>query len=273
MDRYLFSSDLDGTLLNEEHQLSENTVQHVRALVNEGHIFVLNTGRPYQGMLHFKEQLNVDCPYVCDNGASIYWDNHPDFPVFFPTKKELVQELFGKLHDLLVCAMLTAHRKYYFQNRQFVPSFLVHIDEQTIIREGKIQEIVDEDILSITAHVKRERLKDFENVLRAYPSLRTRFWGEYDGICAFDIYSEHADKGLALTYLKEYFHMPPNHTLGFGDELNDAELLRHADYGIAMCNACEELKKLSDDITEKPHYEDGVCDYIFKFLENTRKKV
>ena len=267
MNRFIFSSDMDGTILNKEHTLSKDTIENIRSLVEKGHIFVLNTGRPYQGMIYFKNQLEIDCPYVCDNGASIYWDSHDDFPVFFTVKKETVKRLFSDLNDIIYCSLVTSHQKLFFQNRSLVPSFIIHIDEDTIIHEGLIKDIVNENILTITIHITKENLETFKKTISKYPSLRTRYWGEYNNICAFDVFSVNANKGLALDYLANYLHIDSFHSLGFGDDLNDLELIEHAGVGVAMKNACEELKAKSDDITFKPHYENGVCDYINKYLQ------
>lgn len=270
MNKYLFSSDMDGTILNLDHKLSESTIIKIKKLVNDGHIFTLNTGRPYQGMIYFKNKLEIDCPYVCDNGASIYWDNNPDFPIFFSIDKNTVINFFKEINDITYCAMVTSHKKYFFQNRPFVPSFIIHLDKDVIIKEGLIKDIVDEDILTMTVHVKKENLEEIKAILNKYPQLNSRYWGENNDICAFDIYSIKANKGKALDYLRDYLQIAPNHTVSFGDELNDLELIKHADIGVAMINACDELKRISDDITDKPHYEDGVLDYINKLIKNNK---
>lgn len=272
MDKYLFSTDMDGTILNSEHLLSENTIINIKKIVNDGHIFVLNTGRPYQGMINFKNQLNINCPYVCDNGSSIYWDNNPDFPIFFSIDKNIIKKLFTELNDILYCAMLNAHQIYYFQNKSLVPSFIIHINSDTKVYEGIIKDIINDDIVSITIHINKDFLDLFKQIMNKYPLLSYRYWGEYDGVCAVDIFKYNANKGTALDYLKNYLKIKPNHTIGFGDDLNDIELIKHADTGVAMINSCDELKKESDDITFKPHYEDGVCDYIFNYLEKQKRR-
>jgi len=57
-------------------------------------------------------------------------------------------------------------------------------------------------------------------------------------------------KGTALVFLARKFGIPIEHTIAVGDGLNDIEMLQIAGTGIAVANACDELKKVSDLVTD-----------------------
>src|SRR3569623_196556 len=69
----LIASDLDGTLLNEDGQLSPRTVAAVRAAVDAGFQMVLASGRPPRTMQPIADQLGLKNIAVASNGA-ILWD-------------------------------------------------------------------------------------------------------------------------------------------------------------------------------------------------------
>src|SRR5690349_19926282 len=68
----LIASDLDGTLLRHDGNLSPRTQQSVRAAVDAGYTVVLATGRPPRTMLPIAEQLGLKGLAVCSNGAILY---------------------------------------------------------------------------------------------------------------------------------------------------------------------------------------------------------
>ncbi|MBP5177318.1 MAG: HAD-IIB family hydrolase, partial [Clostridia bacterium] len=71
-DYRLIAVDIDGTLLSSQSVLTERTKFAVRRLIDRGMIFVLSTGRPYQGIRKFVDALNLnDMPYILYNGAMV----------------------------------------------------------------------------------------------------------------------------------------------------------------------------------------------------------
>ena len=52
----LLATDLDGTLLKDDKTISENTINKVHEMINEGHYFVVTTGRPFFRITKILEQ-------------------------------------------------------------------------------------------------------------------------------------------------------------------------------------------------------------------------
>mmetsp|Transcript_7854 Transcript_7854/g.9352 ORF Transcript_7854/g.9352 Transcript_7854/m.9352 type:complete len:205 (-) Transcript_7854:474-1088(-) len=69
--------DLDGTLLNKEHKVTEYTINVVRRLSANGVQIVIATGRSIATVYHIVSQLALDkpIPVVCFNGAKGLWVN------------------------------------------------------------------------------------------------------------------------------------------------------------------------------------------------------
>lgn len=63
---------MDGTLLNEKHEISETSLAFLRKLSNEGFLVILATGRSAPAVYHHVETLDLPrpLPVVCYNGAS-----------------------------------------------------------------------------------------------------------------------------------------------------------------------------------------------------------
>ena len=72
--RKLLATDLDGTLLKNDKTVSEFTINKVHEMINEGHYFVIATGRPFFRITKILNQLNIisDKIYcICNNGGLI----------------------------------------------------------------------------------------------------------------------------------------------------------------------------------------------------------
>ena len=72
-----------------------------------------------------------------------------------------------------------------------------------------------------------------------------------------EIIKKGMDKGLAIKKIVETLHMKMEDTIAFGDSMNDYEMLQVCNYGVAMKNACQELKASADNICESVE-NDGV---------------
>ncbi|WP_430132178.1 HAD family hydrolase [Priestia aryabhattai] len=66
------SIDLDGTLLNSQHEISEKNVKTLRDLHEQGHSIILNTGRAYADVIKLKAVQNMEVPIFCINGSILY---------------------------------------------------------------------------------------------------------------------------------------------------------------------------------------------------------
>ena len=64
-------SDLDGTLLNADHALSEYSKSVVRLLAEEGVHFMIATGRHHRDATQIKENLGVESYLITANGATV----------------------------------------------------------------------------------------------------------------------------------------------------------------------------------------------------------
>ena len=69
--KMLYVSDLDGTLLNKNGEISPANKQAIKEMAKEGIIPTIATGRMYEASRRFAEQLELDVPIITYNGALI----------------------------------------------------------------------------------------------------------------------------------------------------------------------------------------------------------
>ena len=94
--------DLDGTLLNSNHEISEFNMNVIEKLKREGVMVMISTGRLYSSLYKYKEKLNLDTPVICYNGAKVV-DGKNDETIFeVNLKEEIVKYIVetARKHDV-----------------------------------------------------------------------------------------------------------------------------------------------------------------------------
>ena len=71
----LIASDMDGTLLNNEHKIPEKNVELIKYAQNNNIEFVVATGRAYYEALPALEENNIVCDVISFNGGVVYNKN------------------------------------------------------------------------------------------------------------------------------------------------------------------------------------------------------
>ena len=67
-----FSIDLDGTLLNSNHQISSENFETLKQLKEQGHTIIINTGRAVEDVIKYNEIQSLELPIISINGTVLY---------------------------------------------------------------------------------------------------------------------------------------------------------------------------------------------------------
>ncbi len=239
--------DLDGTLLNSNHELDKITREYLIKIQEEGHKVVLCSGRSYSGMEQVAAQLKLDQfnGYVISyNGgeARNYKTKEKLFGNYFT--REQVEDIHmltakytenfvtyseGKIHSVTKNAMI--EKSAFIMNSEW--------DHEIIVPSPKI--VLQDHVEKITEVYKevKDLIKNYEkslNVFRSVPHL-------------IEITPFGSDKGHGIKKLIELAPELDREIIAFGDGENDITMLEYADRGIAMGNAMKTVKLVADEET------------------------
>src|SRR5690554_5130282 len=92
MDKYLIITDLDGTLLNSQHSISDFNLQQIERYQQQGGLFTIATGRINRSVEQYIKKLNLTIPIITYNGAQIY----------DPVDKKILYQKSFKVTDRLI---------------------------------------------------------------------------------------------------------------------------------------------------------------------------
>ncbi|MBR4719150.1 MAG: Cof-type HAD-IIB family hydrolase [Lachnospiraceae bacterium] len=269
MKRKILFTDLDGTLLNSEKNISPEDLEAIKQLTISGHKFVISTGRPLQSAVLISERYgwNDDGYYISSyNGGLIYDCGNKQTiirrPIPIPYVRHILDEAYkAGLHahtydDVNVVSERDTKEFRDYTKGIMVPGVVVE-DVVTYLKQEPIKVIV-------ISQKSRKLLEEF----RAYmtPWCKDKLTTVFSSPILLEFENPLSTKGFAVRYMCEHFNIPISDSIAVGDEENDISMIEAAGLGIAMSNATANTKAAADHITVNDNNHSGICEIINRFV-------
>ncbi len=263
----LIAIDLDGTLLDDRRNVSDETIAVLREADARGIRVVLCSGRAPTTIKRFYDILGLTGEQyaIGFNGAAVYENSKSELLRAIEIRRERAFEILRGIKDFHDCGTILYQYpgKVYFD--RLTPFMQDYLDSSRVEHEqGNLFEIVKTDLCKMLWKGTNENLHRLEAEIR--PILPTGMNLFYTDDTLLEITEHGATKGGGLEYLCKHLNIPLSQTIGFGDHENDIPLLETAGLGIAMKNAKPAVKATADHITRFDNNNDGVAEAIKQFV-------
>jgi Cof subfamily protein (haloacid dehalogenase superfamily) len=258
--------DMDGTLLNDEKNISDEDVQVLKALQEIGVIIGIATGRRYSFAKAVIERYGLDAVFFSNNGNAI-WEMSTDTLIDSTTiRKECLLDILkmGYEKDMhpvlhanyngyeLICEYDASYPGY---NGYVSPSTtnLLVIDDFALLPDSHVM------IMCYTGNMEKvQELKDridekYPDEIHTHITMSLKRIGPLLEVSHIEGTKWHA----ALKYA-ERCGIKQEEIIAIGDDSNDLEMIRYAGLGIAMKNALDFVKPMADLVTEYDNNQSGV---------------
>ena len=241
----LVATDMDGTLLNSNHEVSNRFFSLFKSLKKHNILFAAASGRPYYSIIEKLNPIKDDIIVVAENGGLIVKNEK----VLLSTSidKPSLAKITGILNtleriDVVFCTQKKAFIKSLDLDlikliTEFYPNYAVinTIDE------------IEEDIIKIALY-HNECSESF--LYPSFKDLGTNFDVKVSGLNWLDISENIANKGHAISKLQKDYNITREETLTFGDYNNDLTMLEQSKYSFAMENAHQNAKNTANYTTK-----------------------
>lgn len=266
----LIAVDVDGTLINDEHKITERTKKALIEAQKQGHKVVIVSGRSPQGVVDYARELEMDVyeSYISNQNGSIVTDMKTmETPIKHTMDLDLVREILRFSEDLDIDYMIYHYDKVYTNKPN-----TCKLDE-VVEKNFDVEVIIDPDLI--------ENI-DFEphNILMAQEPLRimepaTKIMDKFGDQTStmfsapyfFEIMPKNVSKGHSIHEIADLLGIDHENILAFGDQDNDVAMIQAAGTGVAMGNAIDSLKAIADDVT-LTNNEDGIAVYLEQHVLN-----
>jgi len=257
----LIVTDLDGSLLNDNKEISEDFWEVEKALHENGITFSVASGRPLHNIVMEFDAIKERTYFISDNGSYIVYRDEE--LLVLPLSKEIINEFVAVSRGIekVYPVLCSKHM-----------AFLEDDDEELLnvaLQYYQEYEIV-ERLEDVTEPVLKISMCDFGDPhTNSYPHFK-KYENDYKVAVAgtrwLDITGFDADKGKAVKRLQQKLGISYDETMVFGDYLNDLQLMKAGKYSFAMKNAQPEIIKAANFVTTFDNNEDGVVKTIKSFL-------
>lgn len=238
----LIALDMDGSLLNEEKEISPDNLQVLHRCLERGVIVCLATGREINSVSPYIDRIGAELPLVTVNGSEVWMHRDQLY-----SRVEMDAALVIKLRSWAL-----EHRIGYWGTA--VEGVFHHEnwrDDAAELHWLKFGMFTDDTGLLAKIRHEAEQMKLFE-ITNSHP-----------GNLEFN--PRGVNKAAGLQKLCKVYGIAPENMIAVGDSVNDVAMIRAAGLGVAMGNAQEEVKRQADMVTLS-NEEDGVAHIIRKIV-------
>ena len=264
----LIALDLDGTLNNDKKIITRRTKEALIAVQKKGVIVVLASGRPITGLKRESEALQLE-KYngilLSYNGGKVVDANSKQVLYKKSLPNETAVKLLKHIEDFPVTPIVEDGKQYYTTSKdEFMIEFESNLNSLGVKEVDNVAAAVDFSPIKILIAAPNDVL------VPSSKQIMEPFKSELSFVQSTPFYLEATMKGInkasSLQAVCDKMNISPEEVIAFGDEHNDIKMIEFAGLGVAMGNACQQLKAVADEITLSNN-EDGIAHILEKYYE------
>ena len=270
MEKKILFLDLDGTLLNDAKEITEENLTAIQKAIDVGHAVVVTTGRPRGGIVAQINALRLNrpgCYAIAANGATIY-DTYTGEVIYENgVSREYLRYAFDEAYKFGVHPQTYTRDAVLAEHDNAELQYYCNLVKMSYEIVEDVSVALDYDpIKMLFIHLDdRSKLEAFRaHVEPWYQERQLEVFFSCDRHLEF--LPQGVNKGSGVRFLSEYLGVPIENTLAAGDAENDISMLQAVGTPCVMKNARPEMYQYGKYITERDNNHSGVAEIIEKYM-------
>jgi len=270
VNKTLYISDLDGTLLNSAAEVTPYTRKIINRFTSNGGLFTVATARTLDTVLHILDGVSLSAPAVLLNGVSIFDTRTHRYEKIETIGNSYFCGMLKILSDYGVTGFIYTLENgdiaYYYENLDAEHRRTFHDDRSG--KYGRIYtqvksfaELCENEVVYFSTCDDFTVLSPVHEKLKINANLHIEFYKDiyHKDFWYLEVCSAAASKYNAVSFLKEVYGF--DRVISFGDNLNDLPLFRASNECYAVANAKSEVKEKATAIIGGNN-DDGVAKWL-----------
>jgi len=271
---HLYISDLDGTLLSNDGQLSSNSRKALQELLDDGLAFSVASARSVVSMRPILSGLRFSLPVIEFNGAFISDIETGRHEIVNSIDPDVSRDIYGLMQRFGRSPFVStfdgkADRQYYSEStndgEHFYVSNRVENKDHRLRQTADLASALREQVVCLTAIAEGDRLGELEIAIKEQHGEQVElhlFENQYSpGWYWLTVHDRRATKDQAIRLMSETYGMSGHALVVFGDQLNDVRMFQAATEAVAVANAHPDVIRHATRVIG-PNHEDSVVDFI-----------
>lgn len=272
MNKTLYISDLDGTLLNHKAEVSDYTSEALNGMMAGGLKFSIATARTAASALKIMKGIYCRVPLILMNGVLIYDPIQKHYTRILSLYGETVIAITALLNQMgvtgLMYKMAAGKQVTYYESlrdkpiRDFVEERINRYNK-AFTQTDRFDMIPSEDVIYFTLLNHENKIRYLYEQLKNVPGLNLSMYKDIYSpeLWYLELHSDLASKQSGIDFLRNEYGF--EQVVSFGDNLNDLPMFAASDVRIAVENAKPEVKAAATEICGT-----NEADGVVKWLEN-----
>lgn len=264
-DIRLIIVDLDGTLLKDDHTMSDKNRDTLRKAIEQGVEVVLATGKTRASAEEIIKELNLKTPGVYVQGTMVY---NSDGTIRWQQKIDsyTARRAINYAESNGFQALIYSGNRLIARRNEGAIADLAKYHEPEPQGVGPLVNIIEDTVINkiILLGGSESKIKALRWQLNQQIGTQVAF--THTAINShLEILPKGISKGIGVQKVLKELNVEAQHVMAIGDAENDRDMLKLVGLGVAVGNATEALKEVADEIV-KSNEEDGVAEAVEKFV-------
>ncbi|MCG7525137.1 Cof-type HAD-IIB family hydrolase [Streptomyces sp. OfavH-34-F] len=262
----LVATDLDGTLLRDDHTVSARTRDALKAAAATGAAHIVVTGRAVPWTRHILDDLGYDGLAVCAQGAQVYHAGERRLLTSLTLDRQLAGLALSKVEAEVGPLALAASRDGLDGDVLVGPGYRVQEGPHPSVFVQDPAELWEAPLNKV--YIQHPELDDDELATAARAAVGNLVDVVMAGPGVVEILPLGLSKATGLSLAARRLGVKAADTIAFGDMPNDIPMFAWARHGVAMANAHDDLKAVAQETTAS-NEDDGIAVVLERLLQGS----
>lgn len=269
----VFVSDLDGTLLNKNKEISDYSKRELNKLIEKGINFTVATARTPATVVDILDGINIKIPVILMNGVLIYDISKQEYIKVNKLERPVVNKVLDILKNHNKSCFLYGIKDNHISvyHKEFVNNpeedFYNERCEKKLKTFVKVEDyyavLENIEVINFVLFDDYEKIKAIYDELKLIEGLYVDYYKDIYGDGYYlDAYSSEASKANGIKELSKYINS--DKLITFGDNVNDIPMFKISDECYSVENGADALKNIATKVIES-NEKDGVVKFISKY--------
>lgn len=268
----LIATDVDGTLSNDSHEVSEENIAAIKKAMDNGIEVVLCSGRSPASLKGYEEKIGVTNYGIGFNGAEVYETATRKIINTSKIPKEAAKKIVNIIRNFNKEIMIIFHpnTESAILDREVEKHFNEYSSGVSkIVVDRVLEDNIEGDITSLYAIQDRKILEGLQREVMKHNLDGFEVFFALDN--SLEFMPSQVNKAYGIRNLCKHLGIEMYEVVTVGDNYNDVEMIKEAGIGIAVQNAVPQIRALAGYITRRTNNESALVEVVDMVIEENEK--